>query len=236
MLEYKHLDHYTENIAGITFDMVYIEGDTFVCGDGAFNNTCQAMHVPDFWIGETVVTQEIWEGIIGENPSEFINPHLPVECVSWYDIQHLFLPKLNELALQNNTPCLYTLPTEPCWEYAAQADEDYIYSGSNEIQEVAWYKDNSREKPHTIKTKEPNKFGLYDMSGNVWEWTNTIMAKDSYDITIKDIKIVDDKTTITFRGGAWTSLATWCNIRFRNGNLPFHKKNDVGFRLFSFVK
>jgi formylglycine-generating enzyme required for sulfatase activity len=118
-------------------------------------------------IGETEVTQALWQAVMGSNPSDFEGDNLPVEKVSWDDCQ-TFISKLN-----NATGKRFRLPTEAEWEYAARGgnkSRGYKYSGSNDLGSVAWYTNNSGSKTHDVKTKQPNELNIYDMTGSVQEW------------------------------------------------------------------
>ena len=160
---------------GVPFDMVEVRGGTFRMGatseqgSDALDNEkpVHSVTLSGYYIGKTEVTQALWEAVMGNNPSRFKGDNLPVEWVSWNDCQE-FIRKLNALTGQN-----FRLPTEAEWEFACRGGNNsrgYKYSGSNNLGSVAWYDDNSGVKTHPVATKSPNELGIYDMSGNVWEW------------------------------------------------------------------
>ena len=163
----------TYTVKGVSFDMVFVEGGTFTMGapeeqsipDG---KPAHKVTLSDYYIGKYEVTQALWQAVMGSNPSEFKgDPSRPVEWVSWNDCQE-FIDKLNRM-----TGKRFRLPTEAEWEYAARGgnrSQGYKYPGGNDGNRVAWYKYNSDEKTHPVGTKSPNELGLYNMSGNVWEW------------------------------------------------------------------
>jgi hypothetical protein len=172
----------------------------------------------DYYIGKFEITQEQWQAIMGNNPSYFTGDNLPVERVSWNDVQK-FLSKLNK-----TTGRKYRLPTETEWEYAAHGGTTVSfcsgncnYSGSNNIDNVAWYKDNSNDRTHPVGTKVPNELGIYDMSGNVWEW-----CENKYN-PFKSYRCV--------RGGNWYRDEEKCSIFFRAYDAPNIQSSHIGFRV-----
>lgn len=209
-------------VKGVEFKMIKVEGGTFSMGATSeqtnYGNDEKPVHsvtLLDYYIGETEVTQELWQAVMGSNPSYFKgNNQRPVESVSWNDCQE-FIKKLNSL-----TGKQFRLPTEAEWEYAARGgkySKDYVYkySGSNDAGEVAWYDDNSGGKTHPIKTKKANELGLYDMSGNVWEWCDDWYGRyQSYSQT--NPTGPSEGEYGVFRGGSWSSLDRFVRVSNRN--------------------
>lgn len=213
----------TVTVNGVSFDMIRVDGGSFMMGGNQYSDE-QPIHqesVSTFYIGKTEVTQALWKAVMGgNNPSYFRGDNLPVEQVTWNDCQ-TFITKLNELTGRN-----FRLPSEPEWEYAARGgnkSKGYEYSGSNSVSEVAWYGGNSGSKTHDVGTKAPNELGIYDMSGNVWEWTNDKWC-DNYNSSRNSSFRVD-------RGGCWNSTAGGCRSANRSRNDPSYCINYLGLRL-----
>ena len=225
----------TFTVAGVSFTMVFVEGGTFTMGatseqrEDAYDNEKPTHRVTlsDYYIGETEVTQALWQAVMGSNPSEFRGDNLPVENVSYNDVKE-FITKLNQ-----KTGKTFRLPTEAEWEYAARGgkkSKGYKYSGSNNIDDVAWYEGNSNNKTHPVKTKRPNELGIYDMSGNVWEW-----CSDKYGAYSSSSQTNPTGPSLgsnrVYRGGSWNFNARFCRASYRNYfNLSF-LGNYLGFRL-----
>lgn len=181
----------------------------------------------DYYIGETQVTQALWKSVMGNNPSYSKGDNLPVEQVSWGDAQE-FIKKLNGV-----TGRTFRLPTEAEWEYAARGGKKsnrYRYSGSYNIDEVAWYDGNSRGKTHPVKEKMANELGLYDMSGNVREWCNDWFGDYSSDAQTNP-QGPDEDSCRVLRGGSWGDYAKICRVSYRYCRTPMRHSSYVGFRL-----
>lgn len=168
------------SIGDVPFNMVFVEGSAFMMGGEARNGTEDNMNLPrhevtlsDYYISETPVTQRLWKTILGENPSKYKDrgDDKPVTGVGYDEIVNRFIPKLNELWADKGV--VFALPTEAEWEFAGRGgkkSKGYKYAGSDNLGDVAWMTDNSNDTVHNVKEKQPNELGLYDMSGNVWEW------------------------------------------------------------------
>lgn len=214
--------------------MVHIEGGIFDMGNNEsdFEKPVHRVTVKDFSICKYPVTQAAWKKIMGEgnNPSYFKGDKLPVENVSWNEAQ-IFIKKLNEITGEN-----YRLPSEAEWEYAAsggQLSKGFKYSGSNDLGEVAWFRDNSDGKMHPIGQKQANELGLHDMSGNVLEWCEDIYHY-SYEDSPSDSSAwtIDGKKDYrVLRGGSWNHIENQCQVSFRKGSLLNEKKHLVEINL-----
>lgn len=212
----------TFTVNGVSFTMVAVKGGTFTMGatseqTGADSNESPTHMVTlsDYYIGETEVTQELWQAVMGSNPSKFTgNLQRPVEMVSWNDCQ-TFITKLN--ALTGET---FSLPTEAEWEYAARGGnkaQRYEYSGSNTIGDVAWYRSNSSSTTHPVKTKQANELGIYDMSGNVWEWCSDWYGSYSSSAQTDPVGPSSGSERV-LRGGSWGDLAMNCRVADRGSD------------------
>ena len=206
-----------------------------------------------FYISKYEITQQQYKAVMGNNPSEFKGDNLPVEQVSWYDALN-FCNALSQS--EGLTPCYtingtkvtsdfeangYRLPTEAEWEYAAKAGTktDFYsgkltYSGNSPIDpnldKIAWYSANSSNATHPVGQKAPNAFGLYDMSGNVWEWCWDRYAEYPSKET-KDYQGPEIGTYRVYRGGGWRNLAWYCRSTNRDRNYLDDKNNSLGFRV-----
>ena len=218
-----------------SIEMVYVAGGTFTMGATAEQGSdadsdekpTHSVTVSDFYIGKYEVTQAQWKAVMGSNPSYFKGDNLPVENVSWNDIQE-FIKKLNA-----QTGKRFRLPTEAEWEYAARGgnqSKGYKYSGSNSIDDVAWYTDNSSSKTHPVGQKTPNELGIYDMSGNVYEWCQD--WKGSYSSSSQTNPTGPSSGSgRVLRGGSWSISAWSCRVSYRFSDYPDPRLDGGGFRL-----
>ena len=204
-------------------------GDTF--GDGTENERpVHEVCVDDFYIGKYPVTQAQWQSVMGNNPSHFkdCGGNCPVEQILWEDALK-FIARLNELTSKK-----YRLPTEAEWEYAARSGgKKEKYSGSNRATAVAWYQGNSGGRTHPVGTKSPNGLGIYDMSGNVWQWVQDWSDPSYYRESPRSNPQGPAIGSLhVMRGGSWLSPA-WCARAACRGWLPddFKRINHCGLRL-----
>ena len=214
---------YTVN--GVKFKMIFISGGTFNMGHNNYANPVHQVTLDGYFLGETEVTQELWEAVMGNNPSNNKGAKLPVESVSWFDAQ-AFIGKLNQI-----TGGSFHLPTESEWEYAArEAGSDYyIYSGSNTVNEVSWYDGNSDDSTHPVGLKKANALGLYDMSGNVWEWC--MDCDYDYPSEAQVNPRGNACGSASPRGGAYTDGDYYSNIYRRHTDGISDRQINHGFRL-----
>lgn len=241
----------TFTVNGVTFRMIYVEGGTFTMGATAEQGSnaredeypTHQVTLSSFCIGETEVTQELWLAVMGSNPSYFSptngyaeNLRRPVEYVTWNTCQ-TFINRLNEMTGMN-----FRMPSEAEWEYAARGgkySKGYKYAGSNIIEDVAWYKYNTPSQQEgsdgygtqTVATKLPNELGLYDMSGNVWEWCQDWYGSYSSEAQTNPTG-PESGSRYVIRGGSAIRDARFCRVSNRYINdWPVDKWRDYGLRL-----
>ena len=232
-MAFRDFNH-TFTVNGVQFTMVEVGGGTFTMGatseqgSDAWDEEKPAHEVTlsDYYIGQTEVTQALWEAVMGSNPSDSKGDNLPVERVSWDDCQ-VFIQKLNQL-----TGKQFRLPTEAEWEYAARGgrkSRGYKYAGGNNIDSVAWCDGNSGNETHPVATKQANELGIYDMSGNVWEWCSDWFG--GYQSSSQsDPQGPSSGSRRVYRGGC--SIFAWgCRVSFRDCNTPDFCNTNLGLRL-----
>ena len=218
-------------VKGVEFTLITVEGGTFKMGDED-DEAASPVHdviLSYYCIGQTEVTQELWEAVMGSNPSFYKGPKLPVEQVSWNDAKE-FITKLNVL-----TNHKFRFPTEAEWEFAARGgkkSKGYQYSGSDNIDEVAWYIGNSNGKTYEVATKKPNELDIYDMTGNVYEWCQDGYAQYPSTPQTNPVQPVAPHDPYTVRrGGCWSNQAKDSKVTKRVSNWPISKYSTLGFRL-----
>lgn len=223
-------------VGGVDFTMVYVEGGTFIMGATSEQgsdadkdeNPAHNVTLSSYYIGQTEVTQELWQAVMGSNPSGFKGGNLPVEVVSWNDCQE-FIRKLNSM-----TGNQFRLPTEAEWEYAARGGGNKSngakYSGGNSLDDVAWHDGNSSRKTHPVATKAANKLGLYDMSGNVYEWCYDWYDSYNSGSQTNPLGATSGQYRV-LRGGSFYFNAKSCRVSSRGICLPNHGTNFIGLRL-----
>jgi formylglycine-generating enzyme required for sulfatase activity len=232
---------------------VHIPGGTFTMGSppgepdrGSDEGPQHQVTVRSFYMAKYEVTQKEWQDVMGNNPSNFKGDNQPVECVSWNDA----VEYCNKRSVQEGlTPVYsgsgdaitcnwnangYRLPTEAEWEYAAKGGNKdaltYLYSGSNSIDAVAWHSGNRGWGTHPVGQKAPNSLGIYDMSGNVWEWCWDWYGSYSSGAQT-DPQGPSSGSARVFRGGSWSGSAGGLRSAGRYGHTPSGRSDDLGFRL-----
>ena len=228
----------TFTVGGVSFTMKVVEGGTFMMGataeqgDDATDREKPAHQVTltqPYYIGQTEVTQALWQAVMGSNPSGFTGEmSRPMEQVSWNDCQ-TFITKLNQM-----TGRTFRLPTEAEWEFAARGGNNghgYKFAGSDDIDAVAWYSGNAGGTTHPVATKQPNELGLYDMSGNVLEW-----CQDWYGSYTSEVQTdptgPSSGSNRVYHSGCWNYPAHGCRVSFRYYSSPTYAgSNCLGLRL-----
>ena len=232
---HQEISYQTFYVSGVPFQMARVVAGTFFMGATSEQESPGSDEEPkhkvtlmrNYYIGKTEVTQELWTAVMGSNPSSFKGDNKPVENVSWNDCQ-TFIERLNRATDKN-----FRLPTEAEWEFAARGGNNsrhYQYSGSNNLYDVAWYSDNSSNTTHDVATKSPNELGLYDMSGNVWEWCSDWYGSYSSN-TQYDPAGPSSGSGRVDRGGSWGLVARYCRSSNRIINFPDDRSSFLGFRL-----
>ena len=224
----------TIEVQCIAIPMKLISGGTFTMGgslegiDYKDNELpAHSMEVESFYMSVYEVTQQLWTAVMETNPSEFIGEQNPVENVSWYDCVE-FTKKLSSL-----TGRKFRLPTEAEWEYAAKGgsnQENFEFAGSNYLWEVAWCVSNSEKRTHSVGHKKCNGCGLYDMSGNVYEWCSSWYAPYVIESMYNPLG-PDGGEDKVFRGGSCKYSDTYCRITYRPHTNPNGRYNNLGLRL-----
>ena len=221
-------------VNGVTFNMIKVDGGTFTMGATSEQQNPYPDEKPThqvtlstYYIGETEVTQALWTAVVGKKPSWHKGDILPVEQVSWKDCVK-FIERLNKL-----TNRFFRLPTEAEWEFAARGGNKSnctMYSGSDDIDDVAWYGENRIQNTNPVKTKKANELGIYDMSGNVSEWCNDWKGAYGSDVQINPIGPKSGNKRVCRGGG--TNCSSWsCRSSYRDEYAPGYKNNYLGFRL-----
>ncbi|HZK08832.1 MAG TPA: SUMF1/EgtB/PvdO family nonheme iron enzyme, partial [Bacteroidales bacterium] len=230
-----------ESYVDYVIEMIFVKGGTFTMGCTSEQSDCgydekptHKVTVSDFQIGKYQVTQKQWREVMGSDPADLRFKgcdNCPVENVSWNDVQE-FIKQLNQ-----KTGKKYRLPTEAEWEYAARGGASTSsatgatkYAGSNNIDEVAWYTDNSNSKTHPVGMKKPNELGIYDMSGNVNEWCSDWYGSYNSGSQINPQGPITGDCRVVI-GGSWGSNYRYCRVAFRNWDFPVKKSSYDGFRL-----
>ncbi len=230
--ENKDSSKLTFTVCGVSFKMIKVDAGTFMMGCKTGERRERHVHevsLSSYYIGETQVTQALWLAVMGDNPSDFMGENNPVNRVNWFDCE-IFLNKLNEL-----THKIFRLPTEAEWEFAAKGGKKsrgYQYAGSDDIEKVAWFDENSNSEVHPVARKKPNELGIYDMSGNVWEWCQDWGDRDYYKQSIdRNPKGPSSGSDRVCRGGGRSSIAGNCRVTYRNFNSPENKRSSIGLRI-----
>ncbi|MFC7337838.1 formylglycine-generating enzyme family protein [Haloferula chungangensis] len=220
-------------------EMIWVEGGTFTMGSNSekastAEKPAHQVTLSGFRIGKYEVSQQLFQEVMGWDTSYFPAEGNPVNNVSWLNIQR-FIKRLNEM-----TGKQFRLPTEAEWEYAAkggQKSKGYLYSGSNDIDEVAWYAGNGERRCHPSGKKKPNELGLYDMTGNLWEFCHDNARMIPYEAEPRtnpvrgDFENPSPHTAKITRGGGYEFDADECLVFRRDGATPNVRMPDIGFRL-----
>lgn len=270
-MEKQEIKGQTFTVNGVTFDMMFVKGGTFTMGDAMsymsgdeeeeeYLTPHSVTLTKDYYIGKTVVTQALWQAVMGKykfgfikkkTPFIFKGDNRPAECVSWNDCQE-FIEKLNQITGKS-----FRLPTEAEWEFAARGginSKNFLFSGSNNITEVGWCFINSGDEiietddldffdleksweincqTHDVALLMPNELGIYDMSGNVFEWCNDWFDKFDSSPQIDPVgpAVAPMGGCHVYKGGGFYSPASTCLTFMRHLCSPSEQQDNLGFRL-----
>jgi formylglycine-generating enzyme required for sulfatase activity len=230
------------SVNNVQFKMIAIEGGSFQMGSDASDaksdqKPVHKVTLSDFSIGQTEVTQELWQAVMGDNPSEFSGKNLPVDNVTWEQCQQ-FVAKLNKLLHDSGklpADKQFHLPTEAQWEYAARGgnkSKGYKYAGSDNINAVAWTRGNSGAKTYPVGSKAPNELDLFDMSGNVWEWCQDYYDPYKSGEQTNPAGPTSNTGQVIKRGGSWYYAPEhYFRVAFRYGYYTNVTDSSIGMRL-----
>ena len=241
LIDYLLGDHWpgerVYTVDGVSFTMIEVEGGTFTMGltgtqlesEEEWALPTHTVTLSSYNIGKTEVTQELWQAVMGYNPSAYPgDPNRPVESISWNDCQS-FITKLNQMTGEN-----FRLPTEAEWEFAARGGnktQGYMYSGSNDLDAVAWYSDNNNNtSSFPVGQKDANELGIYDMSGNLWEWCQDWFGDYTADPQVNPTGPSTGSDRVV-RGGAFFNGQVGQRVWFRNYTTPTNSAEGLGMRL-----
>jgi formylglycine-generating enzyme required for sulfatase activity/uncharacterized protein YjbI with pentapeptide repeats len=219
-------------------------------GDISFGPPHLVKFAKPFLMSQMPITQSVYEAVTGKNPSKFKGAEQPVDSVNWFDaidfcnrlsklegfkqVYELDDSRSGEVKIKRDADG-YRLPTEAEWEYVARSGVDYLYAGSDQINDVAWYLDNSNGHPHAVGQKKPNAWGFYDMSGNIWEWCFDAFDGNAYGQRpldgIEDPVIHGSDVPRVLRGGSWSYELEGVSVFFRFRLAPHFRTSRVGFRV-----
>ncbi|MCH8475312.1 MAG: formylglycine-generating enzyme family protein [Opitutales bacterium] len=230
---------------GIALPMIWLDSGTFTMGSpleeqGRWSDEGPQTRVRitrGFWIGKYPVTQEQWEAVMGNNPSRFTDrgPQAPVDYVSWEEAMRFGRILTNRYQSEERLPegYIFTLPSEAQWEYACRAGTQTRFNTGDNIwnlEQAGWYRANSRGRTHPVGLKKPNEWGLYDMHGNVREWTRSWLGRYPGGV-VSDFTGPAGGLLRVNRGGSWSITGQFCRSAYRHGNKPSFRYNNLGFRL-----
>ena len=241
------MEEITVLCGAVPLELVFVEGGEFERGGDEWDSErpVHRVKVGGFYIGRYPVSQRLWQAVMGDNPSRFPGAARPVETVSWTEVQE-FLAVVNKdgqllAGLKALAPkgAGLRLPAEAEWEFAARGGNKgrgFVYSGSDRLEEVGWYEENSYGETKPVGLKLPNELGIFDMSGNVWEWCSDWYGEDYYQKCAEQGVVVnpggpEDGAGRVLRGGGFFDNSENCRATNRNQNHPDNRNDTIGFRL-----